>query len=90
MPRKNASAPRFRVSGPLLDRIDTHVEVPALRYQELASRDPGEPSAAIRQRVNAPAPSSLTAFKREGQLGSGLTIDSAEKPPIHENLGHQK
>src|SRR5215831_10258257 len=43
---------RSKVSGPLLDRIDIQVEVPTLRYQELASKDAGEPSAAIRQRVN--------------------------------------
>jgi magnesium chelatase family protein len=44
---------RSKVSGPLLDRIDIQVEVPALRYQELASKDAGELSAVIRQRVNA-------------------------------------
>jgi magnesium chelatase family protein len=43
---------RSRVSGPLLDRIDIQVEVPAIRYQDLASRDAGEPSEIIRQRVN--------------------------------------
>ncbi len=41
-----------KVSGPLLDRIDIHIEVPALRYQELASKKPGEPSTVIRGRVN--------------------------------------
>jgi magnesium chelatase family protein len=44
---------RSRVSGPLLDRIDIQVEVPALRYQELASREAGESSTSIRHRVNA-------------------------------------
>ncbi len=44
---------RNRLSGPLLDRIDLHVEVPAIRYQDLAAAAPGEPSAAIRQRVIA-------------------------------------
>ena len=44
---------RSRVSGPLLDRIDIQVEVPAIRYQDLASRDAGEPSEIIRQRVNS-------------------------------------
>jgi magnesium chelatase family protein len=43
---------RSKVSGPLLDRIDIQVEVPTLRYQELASKDVGEPSSVIRQRVN--------------------------------------
>lgn len=40
-----------RVSGPLLDRIDLHVEVPAVRYRDLADRRPGEPSENIRGRV---------------------------------------
>jgi magnesium chelatase family protein len=40
-----------RVSGPLLDRIDLHIEVPAVKYQELASRERGEKSSAIRERV---------------------------------------
>jgi magnesium chelatase family protein len=40
-----------RVSGPLLDRLDLHVEVPAVRYRDLADRRLGEPSAAIRERV---------------------------------------
>ena len=43
---------RSKVSGPLLDRIDIQVEVPGLRYQELASKDAGESSTVIRQRVN--------------------------------------
>jgi magnesium chelatase family protein len=40
-----------RVSGPLLDRIDLHVEVPAVRYNDLADKRKGEPSEAIRERV---------------------------------------
>jgi magnesium chelatase family protein len=40
-----------RVSGPLLDRIDLHVEVPAVQYRELADKRRGEPSEAIRLRV---------------------------------------
>ena len=42
-----------RVSGPLLDRIDLIVEVPALDYEELKRRKPAEPSAAIKARVDA-------------------------------------
>ncbi len=41
-----------RVSGPLLDRIDIHLEVPAVKYRALADRDGGEPSAAVRERVD--------------------------------------
>jgi magnesium chelatase family protein len=44
---------RERISGPLLDRIDLHVEVPALRERDLAQSPCGEASAAIRARVEA-------------------------------------
>jgi len=42
---------RSRISGPLLDRIDIHLEVPPPSYGELTSGCGGEPSAAVRQRV---------------------------------------
>lgn len=42
-----------RLSGPLLDRIDLQVEVPALNFDELRTTAPAEPSSAIRARVNA-------------------------------------
>ena len=42
-----------KVSGPLLDRIDMHIEVPPVEFSELASRRPSESSADIRARVNA-------------------------------------
>lgn len=42
-----------RISGPLLDRIDIIIEVPAVSFDELRERKEGEPSAAIRDRVNA-------------------------------------
>jgi len=40
-----------RISGPLLDRIDLHIEVPRLSEEELLHTRPGEPSKAIRDRV---------------------------------------
>jgi len=40
-----------RVSGPLLDRIDMHVEVPELSYPQMSGDEPGEPSRAILERV---------------------------------------
>jgi magnesium chelatase family protein len=40
-----------RVSGPLLDRIDLHVEVPAVRYRDLSDTRPSEASELIRERV---------------------------------------
>ena len=42
-----------KVSGPLLDRIDLHVEVTPVPFDDLASRAPEEPSAAVRERVVA-------------------------------------
>ncbi len=42
---------RSKVSGPLLDRIDIHLEVPAINYRELAEVTPGEKTAVIRARV---------------------------------------
>ena len=42
-----------KISGPLLDRIDIQVEVPALAFDELSTRREAEPSSAIRERVEA-------------------------------------
>src|SRR2546423_7684358 len=42
---------RQRISGPLLDRIDLHIEVPAVEYRDISSTRSEEPSAAIRDRV---------------------------------------
>lgn len=44
---------RSRLSGPLLDRIDIHVEAPALSIDELRTSAPGESSAAMRERIVA-------------------------------------
>ena len=41
-----------RISGPLLDRFDLHVEVPPVGYIDLNAKDPSENSASIRERVN--------------------------------------
>ena len=41
-----------KISGPLLDRIDIHIEVPAPKYQELTSSIPAESSAQIKERIN--------------------------------------
>ncbi len=53
---------RARISGPLLDRIDIQVEVPAVRYKELADRSAGEASADIRARVNRARQVQLARF----------------------------
>ena len=44
---------RSRISGPLLDRIDIVVEVPAVHFEELRSRAEAEPSAHVKKRVDA-------------------------------------
>lgn len=44
---------RARISGPLLDRIDLHVEAPALGIEELQAPGAGEPSAKLRERIGA-------------------------------------
>jgi len=41
-----------RFSGPLLDRIDLHIEVPAVEYRDVASERPEENSIAIRERID--------------------------------------
>ena len=43
---------RSRLSGPLLDRIDLHIEVPRVPHKDLTDQSPTESSATIRQRVN--------------------------------------
>ena len=40
-----------KISGPLLDRIDVHIEVPAVKYKELRAPSSAEDSAAVRKRV---------------------------------------
>jgi magnesium chelatase family protein len=59
---------RARLSGPLLDRIDIHIEVPAVPYQELSVERSGEPSAAIRERVNRARQVQLDRFAQRPGL----------------------
>jgi magnesium chelatase family protein len=54
---------RSRISGPLLDRIDLHIEVPAVKYRELADRADGESSASIAARVESCRNLQLERFK---------------------------
>lgn len=41
-----------KISGPLLDRIDLHIEVPSIKYRSLSDKEGGESSAVIKERVN--------------------------------------
>ena len=57
---------RSRVGGPLLDRIDLHIEAPALSFTEMLSTKLGEASAPIRERVIAAREIQKARFAREG------------------------
>jgi magnesium chelatase family protein len=57
---------RARVSGPLLDRIDIHVEVPAVSYSDLAALPSGDRSVDIRARVNKARLVQRERYAREG------------------------
>jgi magnesium chelatase family protein len=56
-----------RISGPLLDRIDIHIDVPAVKFKELRGRDlpDGETSEKIRERVTASRERQLERFKND-------------------------
>lgn len=77
---------RARISGPLLDRIDIHIEAPALSISELRSAKPGESSEVMRGRVQAAHARQLARFKgsrtvanarmTHAQIRRHITIDS--------------
>ena len=54
---------RARISGPLLDRIDLHIEVPAVKYRDLADRSDAESSREISRRVEGSREIQLERFK---------------------------
>jgi magnesium chelatase family protein len=60
-----------RISGPMLDRIDIHIEVPRLEREELTNKEPGEPSAAIRDRVGDARERQLSRFRKRSFFCNG-------------------
>ena len=66
---------RAKVSGPLLDRIDIHVEVPPVKYKELADNTGGETSSQIKERVNRARKIQEERFK-----GKGIYSNSQMRP----------
>jgi magnesium chelatase family protein len=64
-----------RISGPLLDRIDIHLQVPRVDYQKLSSQRTGEPSSQIRARVEAARQRQLARF-----AGTKLTSNADMTP----------
>jgi magnesium chelatase family protein len=62
---------RKRISGPLMDRIDIHIEVPRVEYEQLASTEVAESSAAVRARVEA-----ARAVQQARFAGTALTCNA--------------
>jgi magnesium chelatase family protein len=54
---------RSKISGPLMDRIDIHIEVPAVKYRDLASCDSGDSSRDIKKRIDSARRIQLERFK---------------------------
>ncbi len=66
-----------KISGPLLDRIDLHIEVPAVKYRELSSTSEGESSQKIRERVVAAREIQMNRFA--GRKGMYCNADMQSK-----------
>jgi magnesium chelatase family protein len=62
-----------RISGPLLDRIDIHIDVPRVEYDKLSDHRLGEPSAAIQHRVEGARRRQCRRFEGSGFLANGDT-----------------
>ncbi len=77
---------RRRISGPLLDRIDIHIEVPAVPPEEIAGRPEGEPSARIRARVSAARERQLA---RQGKPNAQLTSREVGQHAAPDTQGEQ-
>lgn len=84
MPGESRSTPREiqnylgRISGPLLDRIDLHVEVPAVKFREITSEQTGEPSAQIRERVIGARKRQQERFRDKPRITCNARMGSRE------------
>ncbi len=67
-----------KISGPLLDRIDIHVEVPAVKYKELSSSAKGETSGEIRKRVVAARKIQQKRFENEKHIYNNADMGTKE------------
>jgi magnesium chelatase family protein len=67
-----------RISGPLLDRIDIHVEVPRVEYEKLTDRREGERSAEVRARVQAARGRQAARFAGSPRLSCNADMGPAE------------
>ncbi len=66
-----------KISGPMLDRLDIHIEVPAVQYEELTGRQNGEKSADIKKRVEK-----ARAIQNERYKGTGITCNARLTPAM--------
>jgi magnesium chelatase family protein len=84
MPGESKSSPREiqnylgRISGPLLDRIDLHVEVPPVKFREISGERTGETSAEIRQRVVAARKRQQARFAHKPRITCNARMGSKE------------
>ncbi len=65
-----------KISGPLMDRIDIHVEVPALSYDELAQKKAGEDSSSMREKVVKARNIQLRRFENEKNIFCNAHMES--------------
>ncbi|NIA23255.1 MAG: YifB family Mg chelatase-like AAA ATPase [Proteobacteria bacterium] len=63
-----------KISGPLLDRIDIHIEVPAVKYKELMTKRKEEPSESIRNRVQKAREMQNLRYKGKGKIYSNAHL----------------
>ena len=63
-----------KISGPLLDRIDLQIEIVPVPFEKISSTAPGEPSAAIRERVIAARKIQAERFKKENGIYSNAQM----------------
>ena len=70
-----------RISGPLLDRIDIHIEVPRVAYEKLSDNRLGESSADIRARVEAARERQHTRFGGNGDQNTADILSNADMRP---------
>ena len=64
-----------RISGPLMDRVDIHLEMVRVPFQKLASLEAGEPSSAIRSRVETARKVQEARFRKWGKPGMMVNGD---------------
>ncbi len=70
-----------KVSGPMLDRFDLHIEVPSIKYDELSCQKKGENSSDIRQRVNRARKIQLDRYK-----GTSIYCNAQLTPSLTEKF----